>query len=684
MMNISRTAILLPVLLHGMSVQAESGERLEHYLSLSLEELMALEVSISTDTKQTRNKAPAVVSVITAEDIKATGATNLVEALEGVPGIHIRASHFGFRPLVHFRGANATQTLLMVNGASMKDLMWGFGIFWKGLPVSMIERVEIIRGPGSALFGADASAGVINVITKTASTIEQSEVGGRVGSFNTQTAWAQHGANWNGYDIGFTAEISDTDGHAPYIETDGQSAADQAQGTDVSYAPDEVRYGWRSEDVHLAIAKGNWRLQADYLRHSELEIGLTGAGVLDPVTRARDSRYNINLLYGNERFSEDWGLDAELRYMHLDYTSGDGFQERPPGYFDGSDSYPIGLINKMRSAERRWNVEASGLYRGFSGHLLRLGAGHTWQDLYRVEQVTNDPADPAQLIDISDTVSAFAPEKRREISHLFLQDIWTLSDDWELTAGARYDHYSDFGGTVNPRLALVWQSTERLTSKLLYGQAFRAPSYQELFAETSRTLPNDELDPERSETVELSFAYVASRKLHMSMNLYHFRQTDLIDSVAVAGLSKPQFQNSGDHTIRGVELEAQWQPVRDLRLSANYTVREQDDSDYRASYEPDKEAYLRADWRIDHDWNWNVQANWIGERERPEGDTRDPVDDYMITDTTLRYSGIGSLEFAASVRNLFDVDAREYTGAAIPDDLPLPERNYYAELRYQF
>jgi len=81
----------------------------------------------------------------------------------------------------------------MVNGTPMKDLMWGFGIFWKGLPTSMIERIEIIRGPGSALFGSDASAGVINVITKTAGKIQDSEIGVRAGSFNTKTAWMKHG-----------------------------------------------------------------------------------------------------------------------------------------------------------------------------------------------------------------------------------------------------------------------------------------------------------------------------------------------------------------------------------------------------------------------------------------------------------------------------------------------------------
>ncbi|MEW7994592.1 MAG: TonB-dependent receptor plug domain-containing protein, partial [Candidatus Thiodiazotropha endolucinida] len=157
---------------------------------------MEMEITISTDTKQTVSQAPAAVSVITVEDIEATGATNLVDILESVPGIHVRANQFAFRPLIQFRGTNANQTLLMINGTSMRDLMWGFGIFWKGIPSSIIDRVEIIRGPGSALFGADASAGVINVITKTAGKINHNEMGLRSGSFNSNTGWLQYGNSW--------------------------------------------------------------------------------------------------------------------------------------------------------------------------------------------------------------------------------------------------------------------------------------------------------------------------------------------------------------------------------------------------------------------------------------------------------------------------------------------------------
>lgn len=673
---------------------ANADERFDHLISLSLEDLVSLETTIATASKQTSSKAPAVVTLITEDDIKATGATNLVDVLEGVPGLHIRTSQFGNRPLIQFRGAKATQTLLMIDGNSMVDLVWNFGIFWKGLPASTIERIEIIRGPGSALFGADASAGVINVITKSASKVDHSEVGVRAGSFNTKSAWVQHGNTLGGIDISLTANISDTDGYNPFIESDGQTSKDLETGTTVSYAPDNAQYGWRNEDVRFSAVKNHLRLNAAYARSSKLEIGLTGFGVLDPVTQANDERLNLDFLYNNDELSENWTLDLELRLQRYNYSSGSGFQERPPGYIEnvGDLPYTQGQINQQRSDERRIIFDASTLYSGINKHAIRIGAGYTYQDLFSIMHRVNfgtgpdgnpiTPGDP--LVDISDTPYAFAPENTRKISHIYLQDIWHISSNFELTAGARYDNYSDFGDTFNPRIALVWQSTEKLTTKLLYGQAFRPPSYLELFDETSFTKPNPNLEPERSETLDLVLSLAANKNLQLNANIFYFQLSDIIVNNRTTG----QFENGGKHSINGIELEARWQLSNNVTIYANYTKRDQDKTNFRAIQEPQQDAYLRADWGFMPAWNWNLQSSWIGERPRnttgANPDLRPAVDDYFMTDTTLRFAATNNWEFAASVRNLFDVDATEFTGRSITNDLPLPERNIYAEVRYKF
>jgi len=687
-----RASLIIPTLLLIQAIAANAGsdDEFRRYLSLPLEELVEQKVSISTHSEQAFSEAPSVVSVITAEDIRATGATNLADVLQSVPGIHVRYSQFGFRPLISFRGTNDKQTLIMVDGAPMSDLMWRAGIFWKGLPTSMIDRVEIIRGPGSALFGTDASAGVINVITKVAGKIEDSEMGLRAGSFDTQNAWMQYGGEWNGFDIAMTVDLLHTDGHDPRIKSDAQSRNDLKFGSNASLAPGDADYGWNNADLRLSLARGNWRVQFDYSEHDELETGMTGAGALDPVTEGDDSRFGAALSYANPGFSDDWGLNAELRYRHIDYSSGDGFQEWPPGYTDTTGVYPFGVLNRMESAEHGVIGETSGNYRGFDDHTVTLGAGFRWQDIYRVEQRVNSGVDGdgtplppgGPLVDISDTPYAFAPEKSRTISYAYLQDVWGLSEHLELTTGARFDHNSDFGDSFNPRIALVWQASDTVTTKFMYGQAFRAPNFQELYSETSFSLPNSDLDPEESETWELAMSYAPRKDLRLGMNLYRYEQSDFISLQPVPGQSKLRYENTGEYDVNGLEFETWWQPTEALSLSGNYAYNDPDDNQFRAFGLPQRQAYLRADWRFLPDWNWNVQSNWIGEVERNPADARSDMDDYFLTDSTLRYFGIKNWEFAVSVRNLFDEDARSYTSSRIPDDLPLPERSFFVEARY--
>jgi iron complex outermembrane receptor protein len=500
----------------------------------------------------------------------------------------------------------------------------------------------------------------------------------------------QYGNNWHGIELGMTLDFFNTDGHDPLIETDAQSISDSGSDTNASLAPANAQYGWKGEEIRLSAVKQNWRLNLDYVKHSEIETGMTGLGVIDPLTKAHDKRINADLFYSIDQLHPDWTADTELRFQDYSYSSGDGFQELPAGTL--SEANTTGIINQMRSAERRISAEVSGLYSGFQEQSIRLGVGYVWQDLYQVKQYVNSGTGPdgneipigSGLLDISDSPYAFAPEKRRKIYYTFIQDIWLLADNWELTAGARYDHYSDFGNTFNPRLALVWQSSGRLTSKLLYGRAFRPPSFQELYASTSNALPNPELKPERSETWEFVFTYRLSSALNFGLNLFHYHQTDLIDDITGPGETVGTFANTGEHTVQGIELEAKWQLAENLRISGNYTIRRQDDGEFIAIGQPKQDAYLRGDWNFLNQWNWNLQFNWIGERERRQNDSRSSLDDYLVVDTTLRYLVADNWEFAASIRNLFDEDARAYTSQNIPDDLPLPERNLYAEIRYKF
>jgi outer membrane receptor protein involved in Fe transport len=182
-------------------------------------------ISIATGSKQPITKAPSTATVITAEDIKAMGATDLDQVMETVPGVHVsRTANFYFSTY-EIRGivGNPTnpQVLMLQNGIPMNTLYRGDkGQLWAGLPLENIARIEVIRGPGSALYGADAFAGVINIITKTAADTKGTEFGARDGSFNTRNAWVQHGDQWGAVDVAASLNVGGTDGSKGIITQD--------------------------------------------------------------------------------------------------------------------------------------------------------------------------------------------------------------------------------------------------------------------------------------------------------------------------------------------------------------------------------------------------------------------------------------------------------------------------------
>lgn len=664
-------------------------------------------ISITTGNRKPIAKAPAVATIITADDIKAISATDLDEVLETVPGLHVARSPQGYNPIYTIRGVFSQfnpQVLMLINGIPVTNLFVGNrSQVWGGMPVESIARIEIIRGPGSAIYGADAFAGVINIITKTAADIEGTEVGVRAGSFDTQDGWILHGSTWAGFETAFMLEYHDTDGQREVIDADAQTALDNALGTDASLAPGSVNLQRKSIDTRLDIARGNLRLRAGLQRRQNLGTGAGVALALDPEGRFASDRWSVDVTYHNPHFTDNWEVTAQASYFNTSQEVERNVRLFPPGADLGFGVFPDGVIGNPEVFERHYRVDTSAFYKGFQGHELRLGAGFNYNEIYKVRETKNFGPDPATgnplppgspIVDVSDTPFVFLPEDSRRNVYFFAQDVWQFANDWALTAGVRYDHYSDFGGTLNPRLALVWDARYNLTTKLLYGRAFRAPS----FAETRNinnpvALGNPSLDPETIETLELAFDYRPTDKLRLGANLFGYRWQDIIRFVPDAGGATATAQNSGEQTGYGLEMEADWRPNAEWRLVGNYAFQRSTDEETGedAGNAPHHHVYVRAEWAFKPDWLVSSQLNWISERNRAPGDRRSNVDDYATLDLTLRRQArkTGGWGFALSARNLLDSEADEPSPAgnpeaSIPGDLPLAGRSFFGEFRLRF
>ena len=239
-------------------------------------------VSIATGSKQPIARAPSVATVITEEDIKAIGAADIDEVLETVPGLHVSRSPIGYNPIYTIRGIDTQynpQVLMLVNGIPITGVFVGNrSQIWGGMPVENIARIEVIRGPGSALYGADAFAGVINIITKTAADINGTELGMRAGSFNSGDAWLQYGGNTHGFDTAAYLRVGHTDGQHQIID------ADVLTGTPYSLAPGPVNVGHDAIDGRIDFSRNKWKLRAGIQQRSNggSGAGAASAGVLIP------------------------------------------------------------------------------------------------------------------------------------------------------------------------------------------------------------------------------------------------------------------------------------------------------------------------------------------------------------------------------------------------------------------
>ncbi len=698
---ISVASLVLCISLYSISASAEElSQEDELDLLYGGEEF----ISLATGASQPISRAPAVASVITADDIKAIGATDLDHVLETVPGLHVSRRASFYNPVYTIRGIISDvnpQVLVLINGIPITNLFGGDrGQIWGGMPVKNISRIEIIRGPGSALHGADAFAGTINIVTKTAAEINGTEIGTGAGSFDTQRAWLLHGSSNNGLDVAFSIQYLSTDGQRETVESDAQSGLDTLMlAPAVSNAPGPVNLQAETIDTRLDLKRGDWQLRFGYQGRKNIGTGAGTGLALDPIGDADSERVNADITFNDTEISENWDFNGQISFFSTNQKP-DLVLSPPGASFPNGQTFANGVIGNPDLFEQHWRGSASAFYHGLTDHRIRIGAGVNFQEIDEVRETRNftldnnllpTPLAGGNVIDVSnDPNVVFIQPGSRTVQYAFIQDEWHFAPDWDLTAGIRWDNYSDFGTTINPRAALVWQTEYNLTTKLLYGRAFRAPS----FAETRNinnpvALGNPNLDPETIDTIELAFDYHPTQDIATTLNIFRYEISDIIRFVPNGGVSTAQ--NTGDQRGYGLEWEIDWKVNAKHQLLANYAFQNStdEDTDSDVANAPENQIYVRSDWEFARDWWLNTQVNWVADRKRAPGDPRPEIDDFTWVDLGLRHNLRSlPLEVSLTIHNVLDEDAREPSlngtpAPAIANDLPLPGIHGFISVEYR-
>lgn len=694
--------LMQSLLLSLMGSVAHAQHDMDDLMELSPAQLADISVSIASGTMKSLSHSAAVTSVITAEQIKAMGATELHEILETVPGMHVTIQPVTNDYNYSMRGirndANA-EVLLMMNGTRFSVPYQGTHMAGMIIPVQNIQRIEVIRGPGSALYGADAFAGVINIVTKKAADLDGVTIGARGGNADTKSSWGQYGGQWQGWDVAASLQYSHNG-----VDPDRVIQADALTGTGFSSAPGPMQTENERWNGHLNLQRKHWDLSFWAFNEADAGFRAGTAGALDNKGRLNGSNYLADVRYSTEDDLRDWELQPHASFLHTDVNA--NIYNTPPGSVLPIDangnvnpsspnfvSFPDGMRFNTGIKNTVANFELTSIYKGFTDHLLRVVTGFRYEELNTREarnfgagilDVPILPSTAGGLQNLTGTPFTFLDDHHRNIWSMALQDEWQLAEDWHLTTGLRYDHYSDFGSTWNPRAALIWDINPRLTGKVLYGQAYRAPSFLEQYQQNSALFTgNPSLKPETIETTELAFDYRPTNNLRTTLNLFHYEIRDLIGVELVAPITAA---NTSGQQAYGSEFEWDWKFLPEWTLRGNYAwqyASNQNDSS-RVSNVPEHHVYSALAWSFLPGWQIQTQINWVGHRLSSPGDTR-TLPDYETIDLTLNAKRLfGHLDLTASARNLFDSHGREAAVSSYPNNLPIPGQSFYFEASIHF
>lgn len=705
-------ACLLVTFLAGVNLpQAHAQERKEpgvldalgnfkDFDDVELEDLLNFTVTIAAGKAQTLEEAPSIVSVISDRQLRDGGWHTVEEALEQVPGIWVMRDSLG-RDRIGIRGSftsggltsSSEGVLILFNGRRLNSpLSGGATDFNLDFPVDNVKKIEIVRGPGSAVFGENAFLGVINIVTYNSDTLHGVEVSLGGGSFNTQQYNISFGQSVGNVGLTGFFQFRDTNGARLAVPADTQSLLD-AQLAPFGLPPASFAPGFTEDDRRSFDA--NLTLEVDaFVLNARVKDDDSGGfiGPLDNLTE-RGNRLNNNQIVLDASYN--WQIGERDLRLRGGYNRGAFSQDLsifPNGFTaflpNGSPLvFPQGVIVDQGTKTWRSDAELRLDQPLFRGNTLTTGISFANDSVFGQRTTLNiDPVFRFPLPQLVPGPPLVADVDRRLFS-LFAQDTWNPVPALGITAGLRYDRYNDFGDTVNPRAAVVWRLPRDLSLKLLYGRAFRAPSFLELFTTIPAFSGNPDLKPVTINTVELALGY-KRRNVRVSGNAYanYLRNSIVLDPPDVTGTAS--FTNIEGIDAKGFELEYEQTVGRDhsLRLAYAYQHSKDVETGEQSARVPRHLGSVGGTVRLGDFLKLTPTVLFRGSVPREPMDPREDVENYAVVNLNFMTKELGdhfTLNF--TIFNLFD---KEYFDPSplggVPFDYPRPGRNVFLKGTWRF
>ena len=637
---------------------------------LPLEELMKLEVPKvygASKLEQKTTEAPSSVTIITADEIKKQGYRTLADVLGSVQGFNI--SYDRNYAFLGARGISLgdfnDRVLLLVDGHRVNN-DFNDGAFIDTsflLDIDLVDRVEIIRGPGSALYGNNAFFGVINVITRQGRQFDGMEASAEYASFDTGKIRLSYGKLFtNGVQMLLSGTYYDSGGHDRLFYKEFDTPA---QNNGVAQNMD----GGASGNLFGSLGYKDFTLESAF--NQRVKVNPTAQFDLttfnDPRLRTIDEQDYSALKYAHS-FPEVVDVTAQVYYDG--YTHAIGY---PQSLL--TNNVVISRFSTEKDMGEWWGTELQLNKRLWDRHVITLGAEYRDDFLQDSRVVVQDQPDQGSHV-----------RTNRQSYGVYAQGDFALLTNLHFNAGVRYDQYGDFSPAVNPRLALIYQPWEKSTFKAIYGTAFRVPSFYEL------TTSDHALHPEEIGSYELVYEQEAGQHLRSSVSGYYNQMNNLLV------FSSGSFTNFNANT-KGLELALEAFASNGLRGRASYSLQDTRNSSVGWELPDSPEQMFKFDLSaplVKDKVFAGLEFQYTSSR-RSLHNTTDPNGEPLTVQgveaggfgivnlTLLSRNVVKNLEFSAGVYNVLD---RRYADPAsqfhVQDLIEQDGRSFRLKLTYRF
>lgn len=650
-----------------LSAQQEPNKQ-QDFFEMSLEDLMNVEVVTASRKSQDIDTAPANITVITEEEIRNSGAQTLAELLERLPGVYIPTQGHGDES-IYIRGVGERyndKTLLMFDGYPFRDVYYYSYPLNATIPLANIKQIEVVRGPGSSLYGTNAFAGVVNIITKNPEDINDTEVLAGIGSRGSEQYHVLWGAHNEDGGLSVLARYLDADLGRIDMDEKGEPSG-------------KTRF-FGGKAVHLNTNYRDIDFQAGYYR-TEMPDVMESIDTKDVRTQ-QDAFFRLGY---TRDISDRLNMRARA-YSNLSWADEEVLE------FDD------GVLDKRKEDSRQSDiigVDVQWQYRVSQNNDFLFGLTHEREHLHHSWSREYDPPGSAPVITgwVSSDQQPFPTEVRTYNSALYAEDeIRLIPEVLSLTAGARLDDYKQTGSRLSPRAGVVWTPCERTVVKLLYGESFRSPSYRELFKQSDDgTSEGDpDLNPEVMKTAELGISRYLTDNHRLDVSFFQSRLEDFIKTVGDGN-----YTNLKHRDFKGIEVGLRGLfPEADLQYFANYTLLDAEEENGRAvGGIPEEMVNAGLTYEGLKCVSISPYFRYVGKRNRPS-DYQEDVDvenrrnrlgGYPIFNIAIRTKKtLHPFELAFVVQNVFDEQYYTVSEKSYKYDVERPGRTFWLTLTYRF